>query len=658
MKYLKYIIAFFIIIIPSVVMVLIYNDKISQDSPKYYKRGVELYNEGNYVQAYSNFIKIKRISPLYLTALYKQAKSAQKAGNYATAVYKYKLYLDKSPSSLFTESAKFNLAKCYFYLKDYESAKNEFVNIKDKDINDGAENYYLGIIEKKTDKNKSAEYFLNYLKSESKAEKVNELLAAEELTSLTDVLKEKDIELIGKIFYKNKKYKQALEYFSKLPISENWDYLVLSNHYAGNKVIAKKLIESGLKYYSYKTDENNLHKIYDIYTSYMKGTKLKNLQQMLKIIQTGNYKGEDYILYKIAQLQPMEKALQEYNIIQSKYPESKYAPESLWNVFWALYNKKDYVNAEVLAKKHINQYKTAESAPRMLFWLAKCQIKLNKNSEAHNNFNKLVSKYNDNYYGLRAESIINKKNNFWITDIKNKIPNKNEDIDFPITLSDLNIKDLKLINNLFELGDYEIWLDAKFSNNIVESWFEKRKNKKSHSIVLARDAINDMDVKPPYISAAYKLAYPRYWVDEINIAGQKLGLDPYLILSLIREESYFNAEAVSKSNAIGLMQLMPATANYMVSKLSLDFPKLDELKKPRTNMYIGCNYLKYLKDKFNNDLYVIAAYNGGEGSVSKWLKKYNTSDSDEFIENIPFDETRNYVKKVFRTYHIYKKIYE
>ena len=57
-------------------------------------------------------------------------------------------------------------------------------------------------------------------------------------------------------------------------------------------------------------------------------------------------------------------------------------------------------------------------------------------------------------------------------------------------------------------------------------------------------------------------------------------------------------------------------------------------------------------------MYVIAAYNGGEGSVNRWIKKNKTSDEDEFIENIPFDETRNYVKKVFRTYHMYKKIYK
>ena len=70
------------------------------------------------------------------------------------------------------------------------------------------------------------------------------------------------------------------------------------------------------------------------------------------------------------------------------------------------------------------------------------------------------------------------------------------------------------------------------------------------------------------------------------------------------------------------------------------------------------NYLKYLKEQFNDDLMVIAAYNGGEGSVRRWMKKYGTNDYDEFIEEIPYEETQNYVKKVFRSYHMYKKIYQ
>ena len=437
-----------------------------------------------------------------------------------------------------------------------------------------------------------------------------------------------------------------------------WDYLVLSNHFAGNKVIAKKLIENGIAKYSEKIEEENLQKIYDIYTSYMSGTKFKNWTQMLKIVQLNKLKGEDYVLYKVAGISPKEKAIAIYKTIEEKYPNSNYAPESLWNVFWANYKIKNYKRAEELAIKHLKTYKNVNSTTRIAFWLAKTEEKLNKNAEAQNVFSKIASKYPDDYYGLRAESIINKDKDFWTTDKNNKIPEDNDNFEFPITLSHLDIKDLKLINTLFSMGDYEIWLDANFDNKIVESWFELRKDKKTRSAILARDAIKDMDVKPSFLSAAYKLAYPRHWVEEINIAGKKLDLDPYFIIALIKEESHFDEKARSSSNATGLMQLMPETANYMTSKLSIDIPVLANLDNPRTNIYLGCNYLKYLKDRFNDDLLVTAAYNGGEGSVNKWVRNYSTKDYDEFIENIPYDETRNYIKKVFRSYHLYKKIYK
>lgn len=658
MKYIKPISISLAIIIPCIIAILIYNDKITQNSPIYYKQGVEFYNKGDYQNAYYNFGKIKFISPLYTTAIYKQAKSAQKAGDFNTAVLKYKLFLEKTPNSIFAENAEYNLAHCYYYIKDLENAKNLFLKVKNRKKNEiSSVDYFLGIIEKNSDKEKAAQYLKDYLKSD-KGNRNYELAAAEEFASLGRELSTEEKKLLGEIYYKNKKYTEALKYFSTLPLNVCWDYLVLSNHYAGNKVIAKKLIESDISAYSELADKTNLRQIYDIYTSYMPGSKTKNWLHMDNLIKAHSLSGEDYVLYKLANLLPKDKAITLYTEISEKYPDSDYAPEALWNIFWnKYYNQKNYAAAQELAIKHLKTYNNVKSTPKIMFWLAKTQLKLNKIQEANTTLSKLNSKYPDSYYGLRAEYLVNKRNDFWQVNPKLKLNTQNQEIAFPISLSQLNIKDLKLINTLFELGDYELWLDTDYNNKIVKSWFDAKKDKKSQSIVLARDEITSMDVKPPFISAAYKLAYPLYYTAEINIASEKLNLDPYLIIGLIREESYFNEHARSSSNAVGLMQLMPSTANYMISKLAMDIPILNDLENPRINLYIGCNYLKYLKDKFNNDLYVIAAYNGGEGSVQNWIKNTVNDDLDEFIENIPFEETKNYIKKVFRSYHMYKKIY-
>lgn len=659
MKKSKFLIAGIAIFLSCLVAILVYNDKIEKNSPTYYKQGVLFYNKGDYSNAYYNFNKIRWISPLYTMALFKQAKSAQKIGDYSTAADKYKLFLEREPNSIFSKSARYNLAKCYYHLKKYQEAKKLFEQSKEKNNNiNSVEDYYLGMLNKNSDELKANEYFTNYLTSDSSIDKNYEIAAIDEFTSLKKEMDKTEIKMVGEIYLKNNQYKKALTYLSKLPLEDSWDYLVLANHYAGNKLIAKTLIEKGLVKYSKQAKVENLNKIYNIYASYLKGTKVNNWMFILNLVQDKNLNGEDYVLYKLAGLQSGEKAYMLYSLLEKKYPNSNYAPESLWNVFWYKYNKQEYNAAAELAYKHLKQYKNVNSTPKIAFWLAKTELKQNKINEAHNILNKIIAKYPDDYYALRSEYLLNKRSDFWNTDKNLQLPQNSKEIEFPISLSELNIKDVKLINSLFELGDYDVWLDADFKNKIVESWFEQRKGKISRSAILARDAIKEMEVKPSFLSAAYKLAYPLHYSDEINIVSKKLEIDPYYVISIIKEESHFDPNAKSSTMATGLMQLMPSTANFMISKHLMNYNFLTKLQDSKTNIYIGTNYIKYLKDKFNNDLYVTAAYNAGEGYVVKWLKQYRTKDNDEFIESIPFEETRNYIKKVYRTYHLYKKIYK
>ena len=136
-------------------MILIYNDKITHDAPVYYKKGAELYNKGKYSEAYYYFGKINKISPLYHAALFKQAKSAQKTGDYKTAVFKYNMYLKKAPEGIFSKNARLNLAKSCYYNKDYDCARKEFEKLSARTDNKGtAETIYSGLIEKNFDKEK------------------------------------------------------------------------------------------------------------------------------------------------------------------------------------------------------------------------------------------------------------------------------------------------------------------------------------------------------------------------------------------------------------------------------------------------------------------------------------------------------------------------
>ena len=122
--------------------------------------------------------------------------------------------------------------------------------------------------------------------------------------------------------------------------------------------------------------------------------------------------------------------------------------------------------------------------------------------------------------------------------------------------------------------------------------------------------------------------------------------------------SAFNARAVSSSDARGLMQLLPSTGREVYQRLGLEAFRDDLLFDPQLNVRLGTQYLGRLADTHRGNLIpALAAYNAGPGRVKQWLKELSTADWDEFIERLPFEETRLYVKSVLRNYGVYQRLY-
>ena len=156
---------------------------------------------------------------------------------------------------------------------------------------------------------------------------------------------------------------------------------------------------------------------------------------------------------------------------------------------------------------------------------------------------------------------------------------------------------------------------------------------------------------------AERVRYPRAYWDLFSSASSRLALDPYLVLALSRQESLFNPKATSSSNARGLMQLIPSTARKMASQEGID-PEAIRLYDPSVNVQLGTAYLKNLFEMFNGDAFhAVAAYNAGENAVSKWIAKSPGAD-DEWVENIAYKETRDYVKKVIGGRREYLLLYQ
>ena len=151
-----------------------------------------------------------------------------------------------------------------------------------------------------------------------------------------------------------------------------------------------------------------------------------------------------------------------------------------------------------------------------------------------------------------------------------------------------------------------------------------------------------------------KTAYPTKYEEHVFKYSKEYNIDPYLVFSIIKAESKFDPDAISHKDAKGLMQISPITQTWAQKELKL---KDVDIYDPSTNIKIGCWYLNRLYIEFKDTNLVIAAYNGGSGNVSKWLKNKKYSENGNELHIIPFEETANYVEKVKKNYKTYKKLY-
>ncbi len=157
--------------------------------------------------------------------------------------------------------------------------------------------------------------------------------------------------------------------------------------------------------------------------------------------------------------------------------------------------------------------------------------------------------------------------------------------------------------------------------------------------------------------AYWKILFPRpYWPDVQHFATEN-NLDPYLVASLIRQESEFNPGAVSYANAYGLMQLLPVTGRNVAKSVGMKHYNTAALLTPTTNIELGTRYFREMTDKLGMVEYALAAYNAGSDRVQDWRDTGHYRDIQEFVESIPFVQTRDYVQSIVRNATIYRRLY-
>jgi soluble lytic murein transglycosylase len=393
----------------------------------------------------------------------------------------------------------------------------------------------------------------------------------------------------------------------------------------------------------YKKAAEIYDKTGDIYSKarslYRAGNK-REFQRILNTLIAENHRKAGYLLVADAsdkrRAGDYENALKIYNDVIKKYPLA--TKGAMWGIGWTHYVSGKYRKSAEIFSKLYYAYKD----PKYLYWQARSIEAMGENAA---DIYESLMQMDSNYYGFLsyAKNLQKIRRSVSLNEIPDEIPSD--------TLKKFERVEALQLLGLIKESSLELKYISKRTNSPEEfiyiiSKFQELGEFK-HAIGLS--------TKIPYSEKLHHFWYPLAFWDTVEQVSKKYNLDPLIALSVIREESRFDAYAKSPAGARGLMQVMPQTAYRLNKRLKLGINKASQLYDVKNNVRLGLYYLKNLFNEFNSLAHVLAAYNAGEAIVRKWERNSDYKSVDEFIEDIPYPETRNYVKKVITSYFQYKK---
>jgi len=354
-----------------------------------------------------------------------------------------------------------------------------------------------------------------------------------------------------------------------------------------------------------------------------------------------------------------ETAAQLYADLPKRFPRSQVRDDANWRLAWLYYRSGDFPAAiasfgELAGRGGDNSWRTAA-----LYWQARSAEKSGDLESAQKLLRQIAGGGEESYYqalALRAlerlGAPIEEPKAGKVSSGTEVDPPLNPEFSFHLArareLTAMSLSRLAAAE-LDEANRYSR-KQARLRSLLMREYF--RAQSYARSLAVANQLPASNGERNIY---RFPLAY---W-DTIRQKAQERDLDPFLILALIRQESLFDAQARSPAFALGLMQLLPSTAARVAKQVGLAAPSNEKLFEPETNLTLGTQYLKDLLLRYSNNWFkAIAAYNSGEAAVDRWVKEIVTDDIEEFVERIPYVETRGYVKLVMRNHRIYKKLYE
>jgi soluble lytic murein transglycosylase len=369
-----------------------------------------------------------------------------------------------------------------------------------------------------------------------------------------------------------------------------------------------------------------------------------------------------------------DQALDTFREAQQRFPNGARASYVHWKAAWLTLREGRNADAEKAFEEQIALYPSGAETPAALYWRARLAEEDNQPAMARAFYQKLSDRYRNFYYAELARQRMKRlpptapdaMTKYVLLDHVPPLDNSGRVADSQPPSDELHVQKAQLLGNggLVDFAVRELQAAAAADGG---SWgpaetaqlYDESGHYDQAIELMKHSAPNYFALDIPDLPRKYwEALFPKAYWSDLKRSSTANGLDPYLVASLIRQESEFNPNAVSRANAVGLMQLLPKTGKAVARQVNLKRYNASQLYTPAVNLQLGTRYFRGMVDKFGGSFeYALAAYNAGSDRVEEWLGQGKYRDPQEFVESIPFTETREYVQAILRNANVYKQLY-
>jgi soluble lytic murein transglycosylase len=368
-----------------------------------------------------------------------------------------------------------------------------------------------------------------------------------------------------------------------------------------------------------------------------------------------------------------DQALDAFREAQQRFPNGTRASYTHWKAAWLTLREGRNADAEKAFEEQIALYPSGAETPAALYWRARLAEEDNQPLMAHAFYQKISDRYRNFYYAELARQRMKRlppaapdaATKYAVLDRVPPLDSSGKVADSQPPTDELHVQKAQLLGNggLVDFAVRELQAAAAADGG---SWgpaetaqlYDETGHYDQAIELMKHSAPNYFALDIPDLPRKYwEALFPKAYWSDLKRSSAANGLDPYLVASLIRQESEFNPNAVSRANAVGLMQLLPKTGKLVAKEVKLKRYTASQLYTPAVNLQLGTRYFRGMVDKFGSFEYALAAYNAGSDRVEDWLSQGKYRDPQEFVESIPFTETREYVQAILRNANVYKQLY-